>query len=59
MIDDEGGVHWIEEPIRADDFEGCAKVADAVASLDLPAGHGREFARDSGIAIAGHATSNL
>ena len=32
MIDDEGGMHWIEEPIRADDFEGCAKVADAVAT---------------------------
>ncbi len=32
MIDDEGGMHWIEEPIRADDFEGCAKVADEVAT---------------------------
>jgi mandelate racemase len=32
MIDDEGGVHWIEEPVRADDFEGCAKVAREVAS---------------------------
>jgi mandelate racemase len=27
MIDDEGGVHWIEEPVRADDFAGCARVA--------------------------------
>jgi mandelate racemase len=27
MIDEEGGVHWIEEPIRADDFAGCARVA--------------------------------
>ena len=26
MIDDEGGVHWIEEPIRADDFSGCAEI---------------------------------
>lgn len=26
MIDDEGGVHWIEEPVRADDFSGCAEV---------------------------------
>ena len=25
MIDDEGGVHWIEEPIRADDFAGAAR----------------------------------
>ena len=32
MIDDEGGVHWIEEPIRADDFEGCAKVADEIGT---------------------------
>ena len=24
MIDDEGGVYWIEEPIRADDFQGCS-----------------------------------
>jgi mandelate racemase len=26
MIDDEGGVYWIEEPIRADDFSGCHQV---------------------------------
>ena len=26
MIDDEGGVTWIEEPIRADDFAGCAHL---------------------------------
>src|SRR5262249_9128146 len=25
MIDEEGGVHWIEEPVRADDFAGCAR----------------------------------
>ena len=30
MIDEEGGVYWIEEPIRADDFAGCAKVAREV-----------------------------
>jgi mandelate racemase len=30
MIDDEGGVYWIEEPVRADDFAGTAKVATAV-----------------------------
>ena len=30
MIDDEGGVYWIEEPVRADDFAGCAKVAREV-----------------------------
>jgi mandelate racemase len=32
MIDEEGGVHWIEEPVRADDFAGCARVAREVAT---------------------------
>lgn len=32
MLDDEGGLCWIEEPIRADDFEGCARVAREVAT---------------------------
>jgi mandelate racemase len=32
MIDAEGGVLWIEEPVRADDFTGCAKVAREVAT---------------------------
>jgi mandelate racemase len=31
-IDEEGGVAWIEEPIRADDFAGCAKIAREVAT---------------------------
>jgi mandelate racemase len=26
MIDDEGGVYWIEEPVRADDFSGCHQI---------------------------------
>jgi mandelate racemase len=30
MIDDEGGVYWIEEPIRADDFSGCSQVKQAI-----------------------------
>jgi mandelate racemase len=30
MIDDEGGVTWIEEPVRADDFAGSAKVTSEV-----------------------------
>jgi mandelate racemase len=30
MIDDEGGVHWIEEPVRADDFAGTARVRQEV-----------------------------
>jgi mandelate racemase len=32
MLDDEGDVAWIEEPVRADDFAGCAKVAREVAT---------------------------
>ena len=32
MIDEEGGVHWIEEPVRADDFAGCARVARELAT---------------------------
>lgn len=32
MIDEEGGVHWIEEPVRADDFAGNARIARAVAT---------------------------
>jgi len=30
LIDDEGGVLWIEEPVRADDFAGNARVAREV-----------------------------
>ena len=26
MIDEEGGIYWIEEPVRADDFLGCSQV---------------------------------
>jgi mandelate racemase len=32
MIDEEGGVHWIEEPVRADDFAGNARIAREVAT---------------------------
>jgi mandelate racemase len=32
MIDAEGGVEWIEEPIRADDFAGCARLARELAT---------------------------
>jgi mandelate racemase len=32
MIDAESGVDWIEEPIRADDFAGCARVAREIAT---------------------------
>ena len=30
IIDEEGGVAWIEEPVRADDFSGCSKVRDEI-----------------------------
>ncbi len=30
MIDDEGGVCWIEEPVRADDFAGCHRIRQEV-----------------------------
>jgi mandelate racemase len=32
MIDAEGGVDWIEEPIRADDFTGSARLARELAT---------------------------
>jgi mandelate racemase len=32
MIDDEGGVFWIEEPVRADDFAGTARIAREIAT---------------------------
>lgn len=49
MLDDEGGLLWIEEPIRADDFEGCAKVADAVAT---PVQIGENFMGPEQMALA-------
>jgi mandelate racemase len=32
MIDAEGGVLWIEEPVRADDFAGTARIARELAT---------------------------
>jgi mandelate racemase len=40
MIDDEGGVTWIEEPIRADDFAGCAEIR---RQLETPVQLGENF----------------
>ena len=40
MLDDEGGLHWIEEPTRADDFEGNARIA---AELATPVQLGENF----------------
>ena len=30
MIDEEGGVYWIEEPVRADDFSGCRSIKEHI-----------------------------
>ena len=32
LIDAEGGVHWIEEPVRADDFAGTARLTRELAT---------------------------
>ena len=40
MIDDEGGMAWIEEPIQADDYRGLKKVA---AALQTPVSVGENF----------------
>jgi mandelate racemase len=32
MLDEEGGLVWIEEPTQADDFQGNARIADALAT---------------------------
>jgi mandelate racemase len=40
MLDGEGGLHWIEEPTRADDFAGNRRIADA---LDTPVQIGENF----------------
>ena len=40
MLDDEGGLAWIEEPTRADDFDGNGRIADA---LETPVQIGENF----------------
>ncbi|TSA16709.1 MAG: mandelate racemase [Betaproteobacteria bacterium] len=40
MLDGEGGLYWIEEPTRADDFDGNRRIADA---LDTPVQIGENF----------------
>ncbi|HZQ61158.1 MAG TPA: enolase C-terminal domain-like protein [Casimicrobiaceae bacterium] len=40
MLDEEGGLAWIEEPTRADDFAGNARIAQA---LDTPVQIGENF----------------
>ena len=40
LLDDEGGLHWIEEPTRANDFRGNSRIA---AALDTPVQIGENF----------------
>ncbi len=40
MLDDEGGLHWIEEPTAADDWEGNRRIANA---LETPIQIGENF----------------
>ena len=40
MLDEEGGLTWIEEPTRADDFEGNARIA---AEITTPISIGENF----------------
>jgi mandelate racemase len=40
MLDEEGGLTWIEEPTRADDFEGNARIA---AEIVTPISIGENF----------------
>jgi mandelate racemase len=40
MLDDAGGLYWIEEPTRADDFDGNRRIA---AALDTPVQIGENF----------------
>jgi L-alanine-DL-glutamate epimerase-like enolase superfamily enzyme len=40
MLDDEGGLYWIEEPTRADDFDGNGRIAD---ELQTPVQIGENF----------------
>jgi mandelate racemase len=32
LLDDEGGLLWVEEPTRADDFHGSARIAEALVT---------------------------
>jgi mandelate racemase len=40
LLDEEGGLTWIEEPVRADDFAGTARIA---AAVDTPIQIGENF----------------
>jgi mandelate racemase len=40
MLDAEGGVSWFEEPVRHDDYRGCARVRD---EIDTPVSIGENL----------------
>ena len=48
VLDDEG-LTWIEEPVAADDFRGCARIADATAT---PIQIGENFQGPADMAVA-------
>ena len=48
-LDAEGGVAWLEEPIRHDDYAGCAQLARA---LKTPLQIGENFSLPAGMAAA-------
>jgi mandelate racemase len=48
-LDREGGIYWLEEPIRHDNFSGCRQLADA---LDVPIQLGENFSESDGMQAA-------
>lgn len=48
-LDAEGGIYWLEEPIRHDDYAGCAQLADA---LDVAVQIGENFSESAAMQTA-------
>jgi mandelate racemase len=48
-LDREGGIYWLEEPIRHDNFSGYRQLADA---LDVPVQIGENFSESDGMQAA-------
>lgn len=48
-LDEEGGIHWLEEPIRHDDYAGNAKLA---RELNVPIQIGENFSESTAMATA-------
>jgi mandelate racemase len=48
-LDREGGIYWLEEPIRHDNFAGCRQLADA---LDVPIQIGENFSESGDMQAA-------